>query len=205
MRRVTNYLRILGCIGLLAGLVSCMPSGKEAAALLWPEIENSYVATTKQWTRTDTVYDGVNLEISAAATIKSYQWRQAYADHEADIYGATEQERSKYLSDQMDAHRNGTGVVLSLASPRYGNTRLSLHDSRWKVFAMQGANKIYPIEIRLMEKDIWPFPKLKAAFPYATRWRKFYEVSFEPMAPGPVNVVVTGPAGRMELKWEYFE
>lgn len=205
MRRVTNYLRILGLIGLLAGLAACMPSGKEAAGLLWPEIEDPYVKTTQKWTRSDAIYDGMNMQASAAATLKAEAWRKAYAKRSGDFYGATEHETAVILADELAAHKRATTVVLSLASPVHGYNVLSTKNPMWKVFAMQGGNKLYPSEIRLMEEKFWPLSKLKAAFPYANRWRKFYEVSFEPVAPGPLSVVVTGPAGTMELDWEYFE
>lgn len=205
MRRVSRLFAL--AVALLA-LSACQFSGltgKQAEEALWPEHTGPYVAASRDWTRKDVQYDGVNMELTAVATLKGMPWREAFVDRSAAVYSLSADEREKLLADQRAAHEGGTGVVLALESPTYGNEQLSVDSGRWSVFALQGENKLYPLEIRPMKKKYWPKTKLKAFFPQYTRWQTYYDVRFERMVPGPVRLVVSGPAGVVEMDWEHFE
>ncbi len=202
MRLATNLLIVL--FAALA-VAACQNSARDAADVLWPDLNDPYVRITRDWTRSEAVYDGVNLSFAATATLESSLWRRAYSAKHSAIYGQTEAEQGALLADQEYAASSATEFVLALAAPQTGADRLSLRDERFKVFALSGENKLYPLEIRPMEREFWPEDKLAAFFPYANRWRSFYSVRFEPIQPGPLRLVVTGPAGRAELFWVHFE
>ena len=202
MRRATSLLIAVVAV---CALAACRYSGTSAEDVLWPELTGPYVQATEDWTRTGVVYDGVNLEFSVTATAKSLPWREAFAARSAEVYSLRRAEQDKGLAGQKAAHATGSDFVLALESPRFGNEKLSVKSERWKVFAFQGENKLYPLEIKAMGRKYWPNTKLKAFFPYHTRWQTFYAVHFERLAPGPVKLTVSGPAGIVTMDWERFE
>lgn len=186
-------------------MTACRLTDRAPEDCLWPDLNDPYVLSCKEWTRSATVYDGVNLAFAVTATAKSLDWREAFAARYAKVYSQTSAEAAQTLADQMRAHESGSEVILALESPTLDVSRLSVRDELWKIFALQGQNKLYPLEIRAMKGTAWPESKRGAFFPYYNRWQKFYSVSFQRVAPGPLTVVVTGPAGRVELGWEEFK
>jgi hypothetical protein len=204
MRRPSSILFVLA-LALALAAPGCQSTPREAATLLWPDMTDPYVQTTRRWTRSGAAYDGVNLAFSAAATLKSADWRRAFADKYAELYGQTGDEAARTLADQHAAAGRGLEIVLALAAPAGGADKLSLRGERFKVFALSGENTLYPQEIRPMERDFWPQEKLAAFFPYATPWRSFYTLRFQDVPPGPLALIIAGPAGRVELTWATFK
>lgn len=188
MRLLTKTFAL---IAVLLAATACQLTDRPAQNILWPDLSDPYVATTKDWTRQDAVYDGVNLAFAATATAKSRQWREAFVARYAEIYGQTEAEAAAALDAQRAVHETEAGFVLALESPALDVARLSVRDERLKVFALCGENKLYPLEIRRLKEKSWPASKLEAFFPYYNRWQTFYEVRFAHMAPGPVTLVVS--------------
>jgi len=197
--------RLLFVLALVLAASACQTTTHDAATLLWPDMTDPYTQTTRRWTRSGAVYDGVNLSFAAAATLKAEDWRRAFVDKYAELYGQTGDEAAQALAGQQAAAQQGVELVLALAAPGGGADRLSLRNEQFKVFALSGENTLYPQEIRPMERDFWPAEKLAAFFPYATRWRSFYTVRFQDVPAGPLALVVTGPAGRIELSWVTFK
>ncbi|MBU1003452.1 MAG: hypothetical protein KKE73_13140 [Proteobacteria bacterium] len=197
--------KILALIVALLVMTACQLTDRPAGDILWPDLNDPYVLSTKEWTRSAAVYDGVNLRFVATATAKSLDWREAFVARYAAAYSQTPSEAAQALADQMRAHEAASEVILALESPSMDVGRLSVRDEQWKVFALQGENKLYPQEIRRLKKSSWPETKLGTFFPYFNPWQKFYCVSFQRVAQGPLTVVVSGPAGRVELGWEEFK
>ncbi|MCK9239129.1 hypothetical protein [Desulfocurvus sp.] len=200
MRLPSSVLLVLA-LALTLAAPGCQGTPRDAATLLWPDMTDPYVQTTRRWTRSDAVYDGVNLAFAAAATLKTEDWRRAFVDKYAELYGQTGDEAARSLAGQRAAADQGLEVVLALAAPDGGVHRLSPRDERFKVFALSGEKALYPQEIRPMEQEFWPREKLVAFFPYATPWRSFYTLRFQDVPPGPLALVIAGPAGRIELTW----
>ena len=202
MRRVSSFLAVVVALVVLAG---CQYTGADAERALWPDKTGPYAEADANWTRGAEGYDGVNVAFAAAATLKAMPWREAFVARSAEVYALDQAERDKLLADQRAAHEAGSDVVLALESPTYGVDKLSLHSPQWNVFALQGENKLYPLEIRPMKKKFWPNTRLAAFFPRYTRWQSYYEVRFPRLERGPVTLVVSGPVGQVRLVWDQFE
>ncbi len=186
---------------LVLSLLGCEVSGQQAEELLWPQLSGPYVTAVRQWTRHDTLYDGINMSCSVFATLQSKTWRQTFVNKYAEIYSLSSQEREKMSADQCLAFQKGTDFVLSLEYPGYNSGRLSLQSQRWKIFLLAGGKKFYPLEIRKMRVKNWPEQKLRSFFPYFNRWQTYYTLHF-PKAVGPLQLVVSGPSGRISMNWE---
>ena len=190
---------------LLALACGCGDMGGKTADVLWPGLTGPYVELARQWTRKDAVYSGIDTEFTAAATLKSWAWREGFAGRHASTYSLSAPEAAKFLEDQRRAHAGSSEVVLSLSSPKPEYARLKLKDPLWSVFAAQGGEKAYPLEIRPMERDQWPAGRLEVFFPDFKPWQKFYNLRFASFKAGPVTLVVSGPPGRVEFFWERCE
>jgi len=182
----------------------CKGAGGKTADVLWPSLSGPYVEVARDWTRKAAVYSGIDTELTAVATLKSWEWRRAFTERYAEAYSLSAREAEKFLEDQKRAHAGSTEIVLSLSSPKPGHVRLKLKDPLWSVFVTQGEKKIYPLEIRPMEKDLWPASRLEVFFPDFKPWQKFYSLRFASLPDGTITLVVSGPAGRVEFLWERY-
>ncbi|NJB68043.1 hypothetical protein GGQ74_001716 [Desulfobaculum xiamenense] len=186
-------------------LAACADGGRQAFHFLWPDIDDPYVAACRQWSRSAALYDGINTELTATATIKARAWREAFATRYANVYGLDEAEEAKILHDQLRAHEAGTDVIVAVASRKRDITRLEPNTKNWRIQAVQGDIAHEPIEIRPLKRDNWPPEKLAAFFPHHTRWQKYYIIRFEPLASGPVRLMISGPAGKVEFDWQNYK
>jgi len=186
-------------------MCGCGDMGGKTADVLWPGLGGPHVEFARDWTRKDAVYSGIDTEFTAAATLKSWAWREGFAARHAKTYSLSAQEAAKVLEDQKRAHAGFSEIVLSLSSPKPEYVRLKLKDPLWSVFVVRGEKKTYPLEIRRMERDAWPESRLEAFFPDFKPWQKFYSLRFAPFKAGPVTLVVSGPPGRVEFSWDRYE
>jgi hypothetical protein len=164
-------------------------------------MSDPYVRTTKDWTRHAELRDGIDVTAKASATLKSLDWRKAFASHYAEIYALSEEEAAKITADQMKAHRQRIEVVLAISSTKSEISELDFRGPMWRIFATRGGNRIYLTEIRPLERDDWPAAKLKEFFPYYERWRNFYTLSFPRTGRGPISLVIAGPPGEIRFTW----
>ena len=190
----------LAALFLLAS-AGCDNGMRDSADLLWPDLRNPYVLTTKDWTRHAELRDGIDVTAKASATLKSLDWRKAFVSHYADVYALSDEETTGMLADQMKAHRQRIEVVLAISSPKSEVSELDFRGPMWRIFATRDGNRIYLTEIRSMERDVWPAAKLEEFFPYYERWRNFYTLSFPHTGDGPFTLVIAGPPGEIRFTW----
>lgn len=198
MKRLPASLLLLAVIA----AAGCRGYGvQDTAETLWPGLNDPYIETTLNWTRHAELTDGIDVLVKASATLKSREWREAFAARYAQVYALTDEERAKLVDDQMRAHGENLDIVLAISGSSPELTNLKFRDPLWRVFASSSGKRVYLSEIRPMESNDWPPQKLKAFFPYYKRWRKFYTLSFPRPANGPVTLTVSGPAGEMRFTW----
>lgn len=195
---------LLMCMTCLT-LAACSGEGRQALDFLWPDLNDPYVQACTQWSRSASLYDGIETEVSAVATLMSRPWRQAYAHRYADVYGLTQVEEQNFFEDQLKAHEEATTFVLALAGRKRELTRLDKRMKTWRVTAQQGETVRFPLEMRPLRREDWPAERLAAFFPHHTRWQKYYFIRFEPLSEGPVRLLVSGPAGRVAFDWQNYK
>jgi hypothetical protein len=201
MRRPSSILFVLA-LALALAAPGCQSTPREAATLLWPDMTDPYVQTTRRWTRSGAAYDGVNLAFSAAATLKSATGASLCRQVRRVV--RPDRRRSRPDPGRPARRRAGAGNRSGLAAPAGGADKLSLRGERFKVFALSGENTLYPQEIRPMERTSGR-RKSWRVLPYATPWRSFYTLRFQDVPPGPLALIIAGPAGRVELTWATFK
>ncbi len=194
---------LVACVLSLLALLACSQGATiKTVDLLWPDLGDPYQQTTKAWTRSQAIYKGINAEFLATATLLSEPWRKAYAARYAEVYFLPQAEAEAFRLDQLAAGHKHIEVVLALSSPRKGLAKLDYRDPQWRVFLLAGGQQLAPLEIAPMEGDTWPDTKLEAFFPYWKRWQHFYRLRFDRPPSGPLTLVMSGPAGRVEFQWQ---
>ena len=190
-------------------LTGCKGQAPESVAkILWPDLNDPYIQTTKNWTRKAALYSGIDTEIQVFATLKSLQWRKAYVHKYAQVYSLNQDEEKKLLIDELKAFQNETEFFLALYSTDPDRAKLEFNSPLWSVFleientvpaASTAVRKVYPLEIRSLE---WPYAKLKTFFPYVHKWQKTYLLRFNriPEASG-ARLTLSGPVGKVSLEW----
>ncbi len=201
--RVRISTLVLGMILLLTA--GCNDAGRQTADFLWPELNNPYFRSVKDWTRHDVVYDGISAKLELTATLFSTPLVEEYSTHYSRIFGLTADEEELFTADQMRSLKSSVTIFLSVSTPGGRSPKLSLENSSINIFALQGENKLYPIEIKALDRRTWPASRLKEFFPFYKRWQTYYTVRFEPFGTEPLRLVATGPSGHVEFYWERFE
>ncbi|WP_291321597.1 hypothetical protein [Desulfonatronospira sp.] len=190
------WCKLLILIGIATIISSCQ--GHRATDFLWPELGDSYIQTTSDWTRQDSLHSGLDTMIIARATYKSPEWMQAYAEKKASDYGLTEDEKTKLQEDLQYSLQQETEIFLALFKGDKARSRLVFEDPLWSIFVLKNDKKLYPLEVRESRE---PLAKLKSFYPYANRWQDHYVLRFPALQADSFELVMSGPLGRIELSW----
>lgn len=196
MLQKINLLIIVFFLSFLFMLAGCREH--RAVQFLWPELDDPYIAVTREWTRTGSVYSGIETELLVNATLKSSQWQEAYIQKKADLYSLTRKEQDDLLSNMARSSQRETEIFLSLFSPKPEQARIRFNDPLWSIFIQDQDNKIYPLEIRPVRK---PLATLSTFYPYVRPWRQNYVLRFPVASGDSLVMIMTGPLGRVELAW----
>ncbi len=182
-------------------LVLLLASGcaeNRAAHFLWPDLDDPYSQVVRDWTRTGSIYSGLETEFLANATLKSNEWRQAYVDKKAQVYSLTPKDR-QYLEERLKASsQTETEIFLSVFSPITEQSRIIFNDPLWSIFIEHGDQRVLPLETRHVRQ---PLAKTRVFYPYVRQWRQNYILRFPLPTPDAVVMVMSGPLGRIELEW----
>lgn len=196
MRQKARHLIFALLLVLPAMLGGCQKN--KAVHILWPELDDPYIKVVREWTRTGSVYSGIEADIIAQATLQSESWQQAYVRERARVYSLTEAEQKQLSQRLAGSLHKETQIFLSVYSPRSEQTRINLNDSLWSVFLKDQDQKIYPVEIRPVRQ---PLATLQAFYPHVRQWRQNYTLTFPSAARDSLKMIMTGPLGRIEFKW----
>ena len=172
--------------------------GHKAAEFLWPDLGDPYLQTTNEWTRQDSLHSGLDTEIISRATYKSPEWMQAYITRRAEVYGLTSDEKEQLRQNLEESLEHETRFFLALAKGHKARGSLKFDDPLWSIFLLHEGKKIYPLEIRESRE---PLAKLEAFYPYVNRWQDHYVLKFPPVNGDFIDLVMSGPLGRIELSW----
>jgi hypothetical protein len=156
-----------------------------------------YLATTEVWTREGVLYRGVETLLQARATLKSQEWRTAYATRVRELYVLTPQEHASLIEEMNE---RGLEIILALSAEDPGSANL-MRTTTWSIFLQTGAQKLYPLSLNRLD---WPEEKLRAFFPFYSPWQQFYLLSFPTPDASGGSLVIAGPGGRIDLPWNSF-
>jgi len=162
-----------------------------------------YLSALNAWTREKTVYSQFETRFHVTATLKSAEFREAYAreyarSHDLDPEAVREREEAA-----ESVAKEFLEVVLYAYTPEKEDNDFERARSIWTVFLVDAkGKKTAPIEIRRIERIT---ATTQAFFPYIGRYHGvFYSVKFPPRSPEAsvrLTLIVTSVRGRAELNW----
>jgi len=180
-------------------LALCACQYRDVGQMLWPDQYDPYFQLTREWSRRGVVRDGLESETQVVALFKSPQWRSAYVERYAHVFGLTAEERQKMQADQLKAGQEATEFVLAISSTYPENARLTHRLNQWRVLLQDGDTTSEPLEIRPLKVHA---SQLEAFYPDYHPWQRYYGVRFTKVSLEPISLLFTGPAGRFTLDWD---
>lgn len=173
----------------------------------WPARPGDYREVTERWTRKAELQTSYQQVLELAATLKSPEWRAAYAARDADHRGLTGEARRQRM-EQARAEMAGP-YELELMVTTWDRRENDLDRGKksvWRVVLVdEQGNEIEPIEI---VKDKRPAFTIRADYPafgdFATAYIARFPRDTPILGPGvrKVELRMSSSRGGVRLVWE---
>lgn len=210
--RRRSILLALGA-GLLApGCLTSKPRPVDFSESLRDYRGRDYARVRDSWTRHAREVRDFGMVIEAWATFKGADFRQAYVERYAELYGLSETEKTELRTSQLEAAKSEFEFHLTAQSTEYAWNDLEETDSSWRIRLLDGTGA----ELRptLVAAPKLPEPYEREFFPSRTPFTRTYVAKFsrtDPdsqgrvfagMASGRLALRISGPLGAAQLVWE---
>jgi hypothetical protein len=164
----------------------------------WPETAPDYDDAYERWTRRDRAYNGVDLVVDAYATLKSPEWRVAYAAAKARQAKMTPGARAALFDQEHQAMREFWEVELVVATHDYAVMDFSSNTtSMWRMTLIgDGGREVTPTSVRVDNRSR---VEIGAWFPSMTPFHRAYVMKFPKLAADG-QPLVTADSPRLELR-----
>jgi hypothetical protein len=195
-----------GCAAPKPVIVDFSEAQREYQSRDYPEIY-------RRWTRHAIVrYEIADDALEAWATLKSWDFREAYVEHYAAIYNLSDTDKAALRAAQLESVRDAYEFHVTAQSTNYKWNDLEKRSSAWKVTLVDGAgHELAPESVRL---EKLPDPYEIEFFPAKGPFTRSYAIRFvkpaatdgkQPDFVGPrsgsLMLRIASPVGRLELIW----
>jgi len=199
---------------------ACGPRGSAVVVDLGQPATRSYVPSDyrtvlPRWTRRALITRDFDTTLDVAATLKSHDFRWAYAVRYAAQFQLSTADQDKLLKQQLAELESAYEFVVSAAATRFEWIDFHKKDSVWRVRLLDDrGNELAPMEIRRLKT---PVAELEAFFPPSTRSQPMasfyttYLIRFPKKLPdgapvdlehaGKLTLRFAGVLGAAELNW----
>jgi hypothetical protein len=200
------FVTMQGCAAPKPVIVDFSEAQREYQSRDYPEIY-------RRWTRHAIVrYEIADDALEAWATLKSWEFREAYVEHYAAIYNLSDTDKTALRSAQLESVRDAYEFHVTAQSTNYKWNDLEKRSSAWKVTLVDGAgHELAPESVRL---EKLPDPYEIEFFPAKGPFTRSYAIRFvkpaatdgkQPDFVGPrsgsLMLRIASPVGRLELIW----
>ncbi len=169
----------------------------------------SYAKTTKTYTRTKEVHDGLDTRFILSATWLSPDWVRSFSEEYSNIYYLDAGRKEKVTGEWKGESERHVRFFVALFVPDERGNDLEKPGTLWSLRLVRADEKDFePVYIR--KTDLRP-EEIARFFPYSGTWYRAYEVAFgkeamegAPPSPGAprLKLVLSGVQGRAVLAWE---
>jgi hypothetical protein len=171
-----------------------------------------YQTVRATWTRHGSIVRDVGTVLEVWAVFKSSEFRQAFVEHYAEVYGLKDDDEAELRAQQLAAARDQYEFHVAAQSTKYEWNDLEQRDSAWKVTLVDATGaELAPARIELVR-----LPEIyeNQFFPSRTDFTRTYRITFPRTPPGDEGPVFRGPAtgqiglrfsgplGRAEVTWQ---
>lgn len=144
--------------------------------------------------------------IEAWATLKSWEYREAYVEKFAASYSLSREDKAALRAAEIQKARQFYDFHLTVQTTDFRWNDLHKRDSTWRISLSDGTgDEIYPEDVEQLRL---PAPYELVFFPERTAFSRAYSVRFDkpdPESLGPVSgeliLRITGPMGGIALNW----
>jgi hypothetical protein len=166
-----------------------------------------------RWTRHGLIRRDVDSVLETWTTYKSWDFREAYVEHYAEIYSLSDTDKGALRTSQMDAFRTAYEFHVTAQSTSYKWNDLEKRNSAWRATLVDGlGHELSPESVKLQKL---PEPYEIEFFPEKGPFTRTYVIRFvRPIAvdgkepdfvgarTGSLMLRIASPVGRLELIWQ---
>jgi hypothetical protein len=170
-----------------------------------------YGRVLKNWTRHGKLVTDSGTVLEAWATLKSWEFRQAYIEHYGAIYGLADAERTELRQSQLEVSQQSFEFHVIAQSTSQSWNDLERRTSPWRIALVDGTGAELAPEATQLTK----LPELYQMqfFPTRTAFGRTYVIRFprkpaegEPAfagaSSGQLILRIMGPLGKLDLVWQ---
>jgi hypothetical protein len=196
------------CLVLAAGCASNRSLTVDFSETRRAYLPTDYDTVYQRWTRHDYVLHDADKAIEIWATLKSWDFREAYVERYASVYGLTDADRETLRKGQLDSlHRYYEFHVTSQSSEFKWND-FEKSNTAWRITLVDALGHELSAEPVKVQK--LPDAYEREFFPSTTPFTKTYIIRFPAAAGGDFAGVQSGaltlrfmsPVGHVDLVWK---
>jgi hypothetical protein len=220
MKAAGRIALAVAAVATLATMMSCAapkPKPVDFSDASRTYVDKDYTDVYERWTRHDRALNEVDVALEAWGTFKSWDFREAYVERYASIYGLSQADRALLRQAQLDSFRQAYEFHLTAQSANYKWNDLEKKDSAWRTTLVDGlGHELSPEYVRVVKL---PDAYEREFFPAKTPFTKTYAIRFpvsgssdtgvgigptEFVGPktGTITLRISSPIGRVELSWQ---
>jgi hypothetical protein len=192
----------------VAGCASRRPPAVDFSETIKQYKAGDYDRVRETWTRHAKLVRDIGTVIEVWATYKSADFRQAYVEQYAEVYGLGADDRTQLRTAQIEAARTNFDFHVVAQSTEWKWNELEQKDSVWKITLIDGeGHELAPSQItfeKLPELYLMRFFPVRTDFSriYTVRFSRDAASKFAGAATGRLTLRFAGPVGASELTWE---
>jgi len=171
-----------------------------------------YPEVYQRWTRHGLARVDVDSALEVWATLKGWDFREAYIEHYATVYSLSDAEKAALRAAQLETFRTAYELHVTAQSSNYKWNDLEKRNSPWRVALIDGlGHELAPEPVKLEKLpepyEIEFFPA-KGPFTrtYSVRFLRIMSdgkpVDFAGASTGSVALRIASPVGRIDLTWQ---
>lgn len=171
-------------------------------------VGHDYPRVYRHWTRHEKVLHGLDPAIEVWATLKSWEFREAFLSRYAEIYRVPEPRRVELRSFELGQAREGFEFLVTAQSAKFQWNDFERPNSAWKITLVDGTGR--ELDPDKIEIPRLPDAYLESFYPDRTPFSRTYLVRFarpggrEFLGPrtGRLMLRIASPIGTAELIWQ---
>jgi hypothetical protein len=171
-------------------------------------VSKDYEHVYQRWTRHQQVLNSTDVALEVWATFKSWDFREAYIERYAEIYGLSDADEKTLRAAQQDVFHAAYEFHVTAQSTNYKWNDLEKSSSAWRATLIDAlGHELAPEYVKVVKL---PDAYEQTFFPAKTPFTKTYAIRFAIPAEGTeftgtksgaVTLRLASPIGRVELEW----
>jgi hypothetical protein len=167
-----------------------------------------YERVYERWTRHQQAFLDADVALEVWATFKSWDFREAYIERYAEVYGLSDADEKTLRAAQQDVVHAAYEFHVTAQASNYKWNDLEKASSAWRASLVDAlGHELAPEYIKVVKL---PDAYESAFFPHRTPFTKTYAVRFTVpsdasgfLGPksGALTLRLSSPIGRVELEW----